>query len=36
MAAIAALIMLALTVLAFRWAYIRRSRRMDTDVRDAF
>ena len=36
MAAIAALVMLALTVLAFRWSYRRRTRRMDMDVRDAF
>lgn len=36
MAAIPALIMLGLAVLAFRWSYLRKSREMDEDVRDAF
>ena len=36
MAAIPALVMLLLAVLTFRWSYIRMSRRMDMDVRDAF
>lgn len=36
MAAIAALLMLALSVLAFRFAFGYRSRRMDEDVKDLF
>lgn len=36
MAAIAAIVMMVLAVLTFRWSYMRTSKEMDEDVRVAF